>query len=252
MLNPKGTRALITGASRGIGLAYAEALVHAGYKVVLNHLRDAAKAEQECKRLGTDRCYTIEADVGDSRQARSLVSRAADLLGGLDIVVNNAGIAELMPILAVTDETWQRHVNVNLSAGFSVTQEAAKQMIDAGNGGRIIFTTSVGAFRSNATQTHYCATKGGLSLLAQGFALELAKYKITVNCIAPGWIHTDLNDAASRDTDFIKDWLRFNCPSGRLGKPSDLKAALLFFASQEAEYVTGTTVAVDGGWNAQL
>lgn len=252
MLTPKGTRALVTGASRGIGLAYAEALIHAGYKVVLNHLRDATKAERECKRLGTDTCYTIEADVGDSRQARSLVSRAADLLGGLDIVVNNAGIAEPIPILEVTDETWQRHIDVNLSAGFSVTQEAAKRMIDAGNGGRIIFTTSVGAFRSNSTQTHYCATKGGLSLLAQGFAVELAKHKITVNCIAPGWIHTDLNDAASRDTEFIKDWLRFNCPFGRLGKPSDLKAALLFFASQESEYITGTTVTVDGGWNAQL
>ena len=252
MLTPKGTRALVTGSSRGIGLAYAEALIGAGYKVVLNHLRDAAKAEQECKRLGTDRCYTIEADVGESRQARSLVSRAADLLGGLDIVVNNAGIADPIPILEVTDETWQRHLNVNLSAGFSVTQEAAKRMIDAGNGGRVIFTTSVGAFRSNTTQTHYCATKGGLSLLAQGFAVELAKHKITVNSIAPGWIHTDLNDAASRDTNFIKDWLRFNCPFGRLGKPSDLKAALLFFASQEAEYITGTTVTVDGGWNAQL
>lgn len=252
MLTPKGTRALVTGSSRGIGLAYAEALIGAGYKVVLNHLRDAAKAEQECKRLGTDRCYTIEADVGDSRQARSLVSRAADLLGGLDIVVNNAGIADPIPILEVTDETWQRHLNVNLSAGFSVTQEAAKRMIDAGSGGRVIFTTSVGAFRSNTTQTHYCATKGGLSLLAQGFAVELAKHKITVNSIAPGWIHTDLNDAASRDMDFIKDWLRFNCPFGRLGKPSDLKAALLFFASQEAEYITGTTVTVDGGWNAQL
>ncbi len=250
-----GSRALITGGSRGIGAAYAEALAERGCSLVLNHCGDGENARQLCRRLGTISSsffHEMDADVANPHAAREMVHRAASLLGGLDIIVSNAGICRFTPFLDVTDEMWSRHIGVNLSGAFHVTQEAAKIMVAAGHGGRIVMTTSVGAFRSNATQTHYCATKGGLDLLMQGMALELGRYGITVNAIAPGWIHTEINDTQSRDTAAVSPWLKTHCPLGRLGRPDDLKAALQFLVSREASYVTGTTVSVDGGWNAQL
>ena len=125
-------------------------------------------------------------------------------------------------------------------------------MAEAEKGGRIVFTTSVGAFQSNATQTHYCATKGGLHLLAMGMAIELAPLDITVNCIAPGWIHTDINDSLSGQPSVVKSWLEWNCPMGRLGQPQDCVGAVLFFCSPEASYITGSSVFIDGGWMSKL
>ena len=255
MLTLYGTRVLVTGGSRGIGLASAEALARQGCDVVLNHFHDGAKAAQECKRLHETYGRTvhhIDADVADAKAARGMVEQAASLLGGLDIVHSNAGICRFTPFMEIDDENWQRHVGVNFNGGFYVAQTAAKIMINRGTGGRIIFTASIGSFRSNATQTHYCATKGGVHLLAQGMALELGHHGITVNCIAPGWIHTDINDAQSRDTESVAGWLAIHCPAGRLGKPEDLQSAVLFLASKESGYVTGATISVDGGWNAQL
>lgn len=251
----QGTRALVTGGSRGIGLAFAEALASAGCDVVLGHHDDAAKAQSECARLNAThpvRCFELAADLGDAAAARRLVRDAAARLGGLDIAVSNAGICRFTPFLDLDPDNWDRHVAVNLSAGFHVGQEAARVMVAQAQGGRIVFTTSVGAHRSNATQTHYCATKGGLHLLAQGMAVELGRHGITVNCVAPGWIHTDINDAPSRDPAVVDPWLTANCPVGRLGQPADLKSALLFFCGAESGYVTGASVVVDGGWNAQL
>ena len=255
MLTLFGTRALVTGGSRGLGLAGAEALASAGCDVVLNHYRDNAKAENECQRLSKAtgrKVHHIDADVGAPASARAMVSQAVQLLGGLDIVYSNAGICRFTPFLDLDDETWQRHIDVNFNAGFWVTQTAARQMVKQGTGGRILFTTSVGAFRSNPTQTHYCATKGGLHLLAMGMADELGKYGITVNCIAPGWMHTDINDTQSRDDSLVKPFIASNVSVGRLGVPEDLKGAVLFLASMEASYVNGATISVDGGWNAQL
>lgn len=255
MLTLFGTRALVTGGSRGLGLAGAEALAFAGCDVVLNHFRDNEKAESECQRLSKAtgrKVYHIDADVGIPPSARAMVSQAVQLLGGLDIVYSNAGICRFTPFLDLDDDTWQRHIDVNFNAGFWVTQTAAHQMVKQGTGGRILFTTSVGAFRSNPTQTHYCATKGGLHLLAMGMADELGKYGITVNCIAPGWMHTDINDAQSRDVSLVKPFVASNVSVGRLGAPEDLKGTVLFLASKEASYVNGATISVDGGWNAQL
>lgn len=253
MMTCFGTRALVTGGSRGIGLAYVETLIDNGCSVVINHCGDGDKARQECQRLEKrSPCYEIDADVANALSAREMVRHAAALLGGLDIVISNAGICQFTPFLELSDESWTRHLDVNLNGAFRVTHEAAKIMVAAGHGGRIVFTTSIGALRSNATQTHYCATKGALNLLMQGMALELGQYGITVNAIAPGWIHTDINDSESRNTAAVSTWLQAHCPLGRLGQPKDLKAAVLFLTSREASYVTGSTVSVDGGWNAQL
>lgn len=250
-----GTKALVTGGSRGLGLASAEALAGAGCDVVLNHYRDSEKARRECERLkaATGRkVFEIDADVGDAKAARAMVRQAAGLLGGLDIVHSNAGICRFTPFLEIDDENWRQHMDTNFNGGFFVTQAAAKIMVEQGKGGRILFTTSVGAFRSNATQTHYCATKGGLHLLALGMAIELGRHGITVNCIAPGWMHTDINDAQSRDEAAVRPWVAAHVSAGRLGAPEDVRGAVLFLASREAGYVNGATIHVDGGWNAQL
>ncbi|MEP0821777.1 MAG: SDR family oxidoreductase [Ignavibacterium sp.] len=254
-MTPFGTTALVTGGSRGLGLASAEALAESGCDVVLNHFQDSGKARKECERLKAltgRKIIEIDADVGDPKAARAMVQKAADMLGGLAIVHSNAGICRFTPYLELDDENWRLHMDTNFNGGFYVTQTAARMMVERGKGGRIIFTTSVGAFRSNATQTHYCATKGGLHLLALGMAIELGRHGITVNCIAPGWMHTDINDAQSRDEASVKPWIAAHVSVGRLGAPRDLKAAVVFLASREADYVNGTTIHVDGGWNAQL
>lgn len=252
----KGTRALVTGGSRGIGLGYAQALAAEGCSVVLIHFQDTERAAHECAQLAASypnaKFAECEADVGNPAKAREAVRCAAEFLGGLDIAVSNAGICKFAPFLELTDDDWARHVATNFSGGFYVGHEAARLMVAQKTGGRIVYTTSIGAFRSNGTQTHYCATKGGLSLLAQGMALELAPHGITVNCIAPGWIHTDINDGASRDLSAVQPWIKAHCPVGRLGSPEDMQSALVFLCAGESSYVTGSTISVDGGWNAQL
>jgi NAD(P)-dependent dehydrogenase (short-subunit alcohol dehydrogenase family) len=250
-----GKRALVTGGSRGIGLAAAQALAEAGADVVINHCRDTDKASAEVERLAMETGRSIghlDADIGNYHTARGLVDRAADQLGGLDICISNAGICQYTSFLEIDEACWERHVATNFSGGFFVGQRAAQVMAEAKNGGRIVFTTSVGAFQSNATQTHYCATKGGLHLLSLGMAIELAPLGITVNCIAPGWIHTDLTEKESMDPNVFKPWLEWNCPMGRLGKPQDCAGAILFFCAKEASYVTGSTIFVDGGWMSKL
>jgi len=256
MLTLFGSRALVTGGSRGIGLAVAEGLARAGADVVLCHHRDGERAEAEVARLAREtgrKAFHLDADVGDYDGAQRMVDAAAERLGGgLDVCISNAGICQFTPFLEIDRDNWDRHVATNFSGGFHVTQRAAQLMAAQRTGGRIVFTTSVGAFQSNATQTHYCATKGGLHLLALGMAIELAPHQITVNCLAPGWVHTDINDAQSRDEASVRPWLQWNCPAGRLGVPRDCVGAAMFFCSNESAYVTGTTVFVDGGWMAKL
>jgi NAD(P)-dependent dehydrogenase (short-subunit alcohol dehydrogenase family) len=254
MQDLEGKKAFVTGGSRGIGFASAMALARAGCDVVINHWQDSERASEAAQELQGEgvRAKAMEADVSDPQAVRQVVRDAAEWLGGLDVCHSNAGICRFKPFLELTDEDWERHNTINYFGGFYVGQEAAKIMVEQGRGGRIIFTTSVGAFRSEATQTHYCATKGGLQLLALGMAIELAPYDITVNCLAPGWIHTDINDEQSRDEESVREWLKWNGPKGRLGEAEDCAPAVLFFASDDSAYVTGATISVDGGWLAKL
>lgn len=255
MLTLYGKRAIVTGGSRGIGLAVAEGLAKAGADVVLCHYRDEERGAAEARRLAGEhgiKAHHIDVDVGDYDAARAAVDRATAMLGGLDVCISNAGICQFTPFLEISKENWDRHIATNFTGGFHIAQRAAQVMAEQKTGGRIVFTTSVGAFQSNATQTHYCATKSGLHLLALGMAIELAPLNITVNCLAPGWIHTDINDPQSRDEASVKPWLQWNCPAGRLGVPQDCVGAALFFCSKESSYVTGSTVFVDGGWMSKL
>ncbi|WP_420582305.1 SDR family NAD(P)-dependent oxidoreductase [Reichenbachiella sp.] len=255
MFEIKGKRVLITGGSRGIGLSYVDALAKQGCDIVFSHYKDSEKAVAECQRVEdtfNTKIHHIESDIADEKQTEDMVAQAIDILGGIDIMISNGGICKFTEFMDISLDNWNRHMDVNLSGPFRVTQLAAKQMIKQGDGGRIIFTTSVGAYRSNAKQTHYCVSKAGLSLLSMGMAIELGEHNITVNSIAPGWIHTDINDKESRDLKSVEPWIDAKLSVARLGKPKDVESAVLFLASKEAEYTTGSTIFVDGGWNAQL
>lgn len=255
MFELKGKRVLITGGSRGIGLSYVEALAKQGCQIVFSHYKDCEKAISEIERIAEEMktcIHHIDSDIADQKQTEELVENAVSILGGIDIMISNGGICQFTDFLDLSVESWNRHMAVNLNGPFMVTQLAAKQMIKQGIGGRIIFTTSVGAYRSNARQIHYCASKAGLSLLSMGMSIELGEHDITVNSIAPGWVHTDINDKESRDLETVEPWIKSKLAVERLGKPKDLESAVLFLASKQAEYTTGSTIFVDGGWNAQL
>jgi len=252
-LRLQGKKALVTGSSRGIGRAIAEALAVEGADIVIDHYRDGAQAAEviEAIRARGRRASAIDADVGDWREAERLMKQAVEFLGGLDILVNNAGICPFTPFLEISQATWERTLAVNLSGPFRLCQLAAQEMIRQHRGGRIVLTTSIGAIRPNATQAHYCSTKAGLENLGRGMAIELAPHGITVNFLAPGAIRTDINREFYSSPENVQASLaRF--PIKRLGEPKDCAGAVVFFCLPESAYITGATILVDGGWNCQL
>lgn len=249
----KGKKALVTGGSRGIGRAIAEALAKEGADVAVNYLKDQASAMSAVNAVQSfgGRGIAVQGDVGIYDDVNRMVRETVDQLGGIDILVNNAGICWFMPFLEVSKEAWERTIGVDLTGTFYCSQQAAKQMIKQGNGGRIINVTSIGAVQSNATQTHYCAAKAGQEVLSKGMAIELAEYSITVNNLAPGTILTDINQ------DFFSvpgnlERYQHKIPLRRLGKPQECGGVAVFLASEEASYITGATILVDGGHMAQL
>ena len=249
----EGRVALVTGASRGIGYAIAEALAQEGADVALNDLAVTQETEdvKTCIEEMGRRAMTAQADVADQEQVQSMVDRVVREWGHIDILVNNAGICDFMPFGEITREVWERTIGVDLSGSFYVAQAVARQMVKQGRGGKILQITSIGAYASNPTQVHYCAAKGGAELLAKGMALELAPYNIQVNCIAPGTTLTDINREFFSDPEQRKRYEQ-RIPAGRLGTPQDIAAAAVFLASDDASYITGTTIVVDGGHLAGL
>jgi NAD(P)-dependent dehydrogenase (short-subunit alcohol dehydrogenase family) len=244
---------LVTGSSRGIGRAIAEALAVEGADIVVDHYQDGAQAAKVVDAIRDKGCraLAIDADVGVWGEVERLVKEAVEFLGGLDILVNNAGICPFSPFLEVSQATWDRTLSVNLSGPFRLCQLSAREMIGQGKGGRIVLTTSIGAIRPNATQAHYCSTKAGLENLGRGMAIELAAYGITVNFLAPGAILTDINREFYSSPENVKASLA-RLPIKRLGEPRDCAGAAVFFCLPESAYITGATILVDGGWNCQL
>jgi NAD(P)-dependent dehydrogenase (short-subunit alcohol dehydrogenase family) len=246
-------RAFVTGGSRGIGRAIVEALAQEGADVAVNYLKDQASAWNVVNKVSSfgRKAIAVQGDVGKYDDVDRMVAEAIAQLGGIDILVNNAGICWFMPFLDISKEAWERTMSVDLTGTFYCSQQVAKRMIQQGQGGRIINVTSIGAVQSNATQTHYCAAKAGQEVLTKGMAIELAQYGITVNNLAPGTILTDINQ------DFFSvqgnlERYQHKIPLRRLGKPQECGGAAVFLASDEASYVTGATILVDGGHMAQL
>src|SRR5712692_7656311 len=193
----------------------------------------------------------VVADVSKREDVERLMEEIIKQFGRLDIAINNAGIEIKKPFLEVTDEEWNKVMAVNLYGSYLVSQVAAKQMVKQGQGGKLIFISSVHEDIPFPEYTAYCASKGGVRMMMRNLAMELAPYKINVNNIAPGAIATPINQAVLDDAEARRNAIS-EIPWGRFGKPEEVAAVAVFLASDEAEYVTGSTYYVDGGLTQQV
>ena len=233
--------ALVTGASGGIGGAIARALHAAGARVGLSGTR-AGALDLLAGELG-DGAFAVPADLSSANGAKTLVKDAEAALGGIDILVNNAGLTRDQLAVRMSDEDWQMVLDVNLTAAFRLSRGCLRRMMKK-RWGRIVSVTSIVGISGNPGQANYAASKAALIGMSKSLAQEVASRNITVNCGAPGFIDTPMTEGLS---DEQKHNLTARIPAGRLGEPADIAGACVFLASDEASYVTGQTLHVNGG-----
>lgn len=243
-----GKVALVTGAATSIGFEMARQLAVAGAAVVVNDL-DPVGAEAAAGRIRADggRALGVGGNVASVADCRVMVERCVAEFGRLNIACCNAGITSWGRFLDYTEDAFDTVVGVNLKGTYFTTQAAARQMVQQGTGGRIVITSSVAGNQAVRYLSAYAMTKGGLQMLARNLALELSSHGITINAIAPGSIVNERN--LRDDPDYAAKWGAVT-PVGRPGYPIDVAAAALFLASDEASFITGQTLFVDGGWSA--
>ncbi|MBL8789144.1 MAG: 3-oxoacyl-[acyl-carrier-protein] reductase [Rhizobiales bacterium] len=242
MFSLAGKTALITGASGGIGAAVARALHGAGATIAISGTR-ANVLEDLKAALGGERVHVLTCNLSSADDVEKLIPAAEAAMGGLDILVNNAGITRDGLAMRMKDEDWQQVLDVNLTSSFRLARAAIKLMMKK-RWGRIISVTSVVGVTGNPGQANYVASKAGLSGMSKSLAQEVASRNVTVNCVAPGFIATPMTDALN---DKQKEAILGRIPSGRMGASEDIAAAVLYLASEEAGYVTGQTLHVNGG-----
>ena len=237
--------AVITGASRGIGKAIAIELSSQGAYVVINYHQSVSAAEEVANSIVNSggKCKLTRFDVSDFTRVQEEIDKVAEELGGLHILVNNAGIAKDGLLLRMKENDWDEVLSVNLKGVFNCTKAASKIMLKQ-RYGRIINITSIVGEMGNAGQTNYSASKAGIIGLTKSTAKELGSRNITVNAISPGFIETDITQDLSQK---IKDAYIEAIPLGRFGKPHDVAKAVMFLASDDASYITGEVVRVNGG-----
>jgi len=241
MFDLSGRKALVTGASGGIGAAIARALHAQGAEVVLTGRRRDALDELAAE-LGA-RCHVIVSDLSTAEGADALAKEAEGAMGQVDILVNNAGITADTLAMRMKDEDWQRVIDVNLTSGFRLIRALMRGMLKRRTG-RIVGITSVVGVTGNAGQANYAAAKAGMIGMSKSLAQEVAERGITVNCVAPGFIETAMTDGLS---DEVKAKILGRIPAARLGTSEEVAAAVAWLASDEAAYVTGQTIHVNGG-----
>ena len=240
-----GRTALVTGGSRGIGKAIVWTLAREGARVAFVYRSDTGAAEQLVSDLALDQheVIAIQADVSNKQEADNVVSKLFDDWGKIDILVNNAGIIHDGLLATMGEEQWQKVINTNLSGVFNFCQAVTRPMMSA-RYGRIVNMSSVAAVVGNPGQANYAASKGGIEGFTRCIAAEIARRGITVNAVAPGFIETDMTEAVRNAAG---DQIKKKIPVRRLGQPQDIANAVLFLVSDEAEYITGQVLKVDGG-----
>lgn len=240
-----GKSALVTGASRGIGQAIAVELAKRGAKVVVNYAKDAdgANATVEQIKAAGGEATAAQADVADYKAAEALIKTTVETFGGIDILVNNAGTTRDQLIMMMPESDWDIVIQTNLKSTFNCSKAAVRTMMRK-RVGRIINITSVSGIAGNAGQTNYSASKAGVIGFTRALAREVAARNITVNAIAPGFVPTALTNDLPAE---IKDATLKTIPLARWGKPEEIAYAVAFFASDEAAYITGQVLSVDGG-----
>ena len=241
-----GKAAIVTGAARGIGKAIATRFHRDGARLVLWDLR-ADELSAACAELagGGPDVHGAVVDVTDRRGVEAGVTEAYERLGRIDILANNAGIGGFTPFLEMSDQEWQRMLDVDLTGVFICSQVVARRMREQ-ESGAIVNMASTNGLLGEALEAHYNAAKGGVVLLTKTMAIELAPYGIRVNSVCPGFILTDLAREAGLPQEEIDDYAR-KIPMGRTGRPEEVAAAFSFLASDDASFITGTEVVVDGG-----
>lgn len=242
MFELKGKNALVTGAAGGLGTVIARTLIAQGARVVLSDIRPEG-IETLQQELGAN-SFTVVGNLTDPAVPPTLLKEAEDKLGGgVDILVNNAGLTRDGLAMRMKDEDWDLVLNVNLSAAFRLSRASLKGMMTR-RWGRIINIASVVGYMGNAGQANYAASKGGLVAMSKSFAQEMASRHVTVNCIAPGFIVSPMTDKLNEEQ---KNAMLSRIPLGYLGEAKDVAASVAFLASEEARYVTGQTIHVNGG-----
>jgi len=241
MFDLSGKTALVTGATGGLGGEIARALHQAGATVALSGTR-AEKLDTLADELG-ERVHKLACDLSDADAVDALPGQATEAMGRLDIVISNAGVTRDQLLMRMKDEDWETVLKVNLEAHFRLSRASLRGMMKA-RWGRIIGVTSVVGVTGNPGQANYAASKAGMIGFSKSLAQEVAARGVTVNCIAPGFIASPMTDAL---TDAQKEAILSRIPSGRLGSGADVASAALYLASEEAAYVTGQTLHVNGG-----
>ena len=246
--------ALVTGAGSGIGEAIARRFAAEGARVVVNYRpggkHGGAHVATEIVKRGQS-AIALAASIDQRGEVQKMMEETIARFGRLDIAVNNAGIEIKKPFVEVTDEEWHKVIGVNLYGSFVVSQAAARQMIKQGQGGKLIFISSVHEDIPFPGYTAYCASKGAIRMMMRNLAMELAPHKINVNNIAPGAIATPINQPVLEDPEAVKNALE-EIPWRRFGQPEEVAAVAVFLASAEADYVTGSTYYIDGGLTQQV
>ncbi|MFF9313661.1 SDR family oxidoreductase [Streptomyces sp. NPDC014748] len=244
-----GRTALVTGSSRGIGLALARGLAQAGCTVVLNG-RDADTLAEAAAALPGDRVHTAAFDVTDGASVAAGVVDVEERVGPLDILVNNAGMQLRAPLLEFTDADWHRVLDTNLTGAFLVGREAARRMTARGHG-KIVNICSLQSEVVRPGIAPYAAAKGALKMLTKGMCADWGPYGVQVNGLGPGYIETELTRPLVEDEEF-GSWVRGRTPAGRWGRTEDLVGGLLFLVSPAADFVSGQVLYVDGGMTSVL
>lgn len=248
ILSIPGRVVLVTGGSRGIGAATVRMFAAAGANVVFNYQKSRNSAEKLVAEVGGEKCYAVQMDLSTAESAEALVQAAVDRFGRVDAAVVNHGIwpAEDIPVNEMTYEHWHRTISINLDSTFGLVKTAVAQMKKQGSGGHIVIVSSTAGQRGEAFHCDYAASKGAVISMVKGLSTELARDGIYVNCVAPGWVETDMSAPAVSNKESFEKSLKL-IPLGRIGRPEEIAAPILFLCTPHAGFITGEIFNVNGG-----